>query len=72
MSGDNFRHLGILDEGGHYKPYYGERFFNKRGKQAADADDYVEEFDRLTSNEIYRKLFRSYLEPIPTPILSPR
>ena len=69
MSGDNFRHLGIFDEGGHYKDYYGERFFNKRGKKAADIDDYVVEFERLTSNEKYRSLFRAYLDRIPAPSL---
>lgn len=72
MSGDNFRHLGILDEGRNYKEYYSERFFGKRGKKAVDVDDYVAEFEKLTDNETYRKLFRAYLEPIPTPILSPR
>ena len=69
MSGDNFRHLGVFDEGGHYKDYYGERFFNKRGKKIADIDDYVTEFEGLTGNEKYRKLFRGYLALNPAPPL---
>ncbi len=61
MTGDNFRHLGIFDEGGHFKPYYAERFFNKRGKREAPKDEMVAEFGRITDNLLYHNLFLDYL-----------
>lgn len=61
MTGDNFRHLGIFDEGGHFKPNYGERFFNRRGCYSTNLRDYIEEFDQITSNQRFRDLFRGYV-----------
>jgi len=62
MSGDNFRHLGIYDESGHFKEYYAERFFDKRGKRTAIKAELLDEFNQLTDNLLYRKLFLSYLD----------
>ena len=61
MTGDNWRHLGIYSEGGHYKEFYGERFFNKRGKVASHEDEYLTEFMRITRNQEYVDLFKRYL-----------
>jgi len=61
MTGDNWRHLGIYSEGGHYKPYYGERFFNVKGKTAQYGDEYWVEFMKLTHNPLYLDLFMRYL-----------
>jgi len=61
MTGDNWRHLGIYSEGGHFKPYYGERFFNQRGKKIEDISEVVNEFGRLTDNPLYLELFGRYL-----------
>ena len=61
MTGDNFRHLGVYDEGGHYKPYYAERFFGKRGAQARAPMDFVDEFRNVTGNPLYLELFKTYM-----------
>lgn len=61
MTGDNFRHLGVFSEGGHFKPYYGERFYNQRGKKIAGLNDVINEFGRLTDNLDYYDLFGRYL-----------
>jgi glycosyltransferase involved in cell wall biosynthesis len=62
MTGDNFRHLGVYSEGGHFKPYYAERFFNQRGKRETNREELLQEFRRLTDNSLYRKLFLNYLD----------
>lgn len=62
LTGDNWRHLGVWDEGGHEKPYYAERFFGKRGMRGATVDEYLNEFDKLTPEVLYRKLFREYVK----------
>jgi hypothetical protein len=59
LFGDNFRHLGLYDEGGHYKPYYAERFTLRRGE--GEIPTPLAEFDRFCSNVIYRQLFMRYL-----------
>ncbi len=59
LFGDNFRHLGIYDEGGNYKPYYAERFTLRRGERAIDRPLY--EFDQFCSNYHYRQLFMRYI-----------
>jgi len=61
MTGDNFRHLGIYSEGGHYKPYYGERFYNTRGKNVTNISEVINEFGNLTDNPVYLMLFGRYL-----------
>lgn len=60
MTGDNWRHLGIFSEGGHYKPHYGERFYNVRGKELSVLDLSLE-FGRICPDEEYRSLFKRYL-----------
>ena len=59
LMGDNFRHLGIYDEGGHYKPYYAERFTLRRGEREIPRP--LAEFDKFCSNTAYRQLFMRYL-----------
>lgn len=59
MSGENFRHLGIYDEGGHFKPWYAERFTLRRGER--HIDNPLEEFKRFCDNTEYTELFRRYL-----------
>ena len=61
MTGDNWRHLGIYSEGGHYKPYYGERFFNTRGRNITNISEVINEFGKLTDNPLYLELFGRYL-----------
>lgn len=61
MTGDNWRHLGIYSEGGHYKPYYGERFFNKRGKNVTSISEVINTFAEITDNPTYLRLFGEYL-----------
>ena len=61
MTGDNWRHLGIYSEGGHFKPHYGERFFNKRGRKITDISEVINEFGAITTNQLYLKLFGEYL-----------
>jgi hypothetical protein len=58
MTGDNFRHLGIYDEGRHYKEYYADRFTGKRNTK--QFDPWIE-FTKLTDNPLYLNLFRRYL-----------
>ncbi len=60
MTGDNWRHLGIYSEGGHYKPYYGERFYNQRGKQIEDVFEVSREFHNFAPT-YYWDLFRRYI-----------
>lgn len=59
LFGENFRHLGIYDEGGHHKPWYAERFTLRRGERTIDRPLY--EFDQFCSNYRYRQLFMRYL-----------
>jgi len=59
LFGNNFRHLGIYDEGGHYKPWYAERLTLRRGERTIDRPLY--EFDQFCSNYLYRQLFMRYL-----------
>jgi hypothetical protein len=59
LFGNNFRHLGIYDEGGHYKPWYAERFTLRRGERTIERPLY--EFDQFCSNYRYRQLFMRYL-----------
>lgn len=61
MTGDNWRHLGIYSEGGHYKPYYGERFYNKRGKHITSISEVINTFGEITDNPTYLRLFGEYL-----------
>lgn len=63
MSGNNFRHLGIYDEHGFPKFNYMERFFNKRQHLLGiiNTDNLIEEFNKLTNNSLYRKLFKDYI-----------
>jgi len=61
MTGDNWRHLGIYSEGGHYKPYYGERFFNTRGRKITNISEVINEFGKLTDTPLYLELFGRYL-----------
>ena len=61
MTGDNWRHLGVYSEGGWLKDYYGERFFNQRGRVAQYSDEYLVEFSRVTKNPTYLDLFERYL-----------
>jgi len=58
MTGDNFRHLGIYDEHGHYKEYYADRFTGRRNTKNFDP---WTEFTKLTDNSIYLDLFMRYL-----------
>lgn len=60
MSGKNFRHLGIYDEGGHFKPWYAERFTLVRGMRSID--DPLKEFNKFCDIPEYVKLFRRYLD----------
>lgn len=66
MTGDNFRHLGLFDESGHFKPYYSERFFNRRGKHTASKEEVLEEFRRIADASErrcqYIRLFEAYLD----------
>jgi len=59
LMGNNFRHLGIYDSSGHYKPYYAERFTLRRGERTID--DPLKEFKKFCNNEEYVKLFKQYL-----------
>lgn len=59
LMGDNFRHLGIYDESGHYKPYYAERFTLRRGER--EITHPIQEFNRFCDNTLYRQLFMRYL-----------
>ena len=59
LFGDNFRHLGLYDEHGHYKPYYAERFTNIRGQR--ELENPLIEFDKFCGNSYYRQLFMYYL-----------
>jgi len=56
---DNFRHIGIYDAKGHYKPYYAERFTLRRGERKIDNP--LEEFKHFCDNAEYIELFRRYL-----------
>lgn len=58
MTGDNFRHLGIYDEGGHHKNYYAERFTGRRGTK--EFDPWID-FKKITNNLVYLDLFARYL-----------
>jgi len=59
LFGNNFRHLGIYDEGGHYKPWYAERFTLRRGER--EIKNALEEFNSFCDNYYYRQLFMRYL-----------
>jgi hypothetical protein len=59
LFGKNFRHLGIYDEGGHYKPWYAERFTLRRGER--EIKNALEEFNAFCDNYYYRQLFMRYL-----------
>ena len=59
LFGNNFRHLGIYDEFGFYKPYYAERFTLRKWEKTIDRPLY--EFDQFCSNFHYRQLFMRYL-----------
>ena len=59
LMGENFRHLGIYDEGGHYKPYYAERFTLRRGQR--EIPNPMQEFDGFCQDTVYRQLFMRYL-----------
>lgn len=59
LFGDNFRHLGLYDEGGHYKPWYAERFTLRRGDRTIEYP--LQEFDKFCDNYHYRQLFMRYL-----------
>jgi hypothetical protein len=59
LFGENFRHLGIYDEGGHYKPWYAERFTLRRGER--EIKNALEEFDAFCNDYYYRQLFMRYL-----------
>jgi len=59
LFGNNFRHLGLYDEGGHYKPYYAERFTLRRGDRTIESP--LHEFDQFCNNYLYRQLFMRYL-----------
>lgn len=58
MTGDNWRHLGIYDEGGHYKEYYADRFTGRRNTKNFDP---WTEFVKITDNPHYLDLFMRYL-----------
>ena len=58
MTGDNWRHLGVYDEGGHYKEYYADRFTNRRNTK--DFDPWKEMY-KITDNLQYLDLFMRYL-----------
>jgi len=60
LFGENFRHLGIYDEGGHFKPWYAERFTLRRGERIMGNP--MKEFEKFCDNPSYRELFRRYLE----------
>lgn len=60
LTGNNFRHLGIYDEGGYYKPYYAERFTLRRGEK--ELGDVVKEFKSFCDNKEYLSLWLRYLE----------
>ena len=59
LSGKNFRHLGIYDERGHYKPWYAERFTLRRGERTIG--DPLEEFTKFCRNPEYYNLFWRYM-----------
>lgn len=59
MTGDNWRHLGIFDEGGHYKEYYADRFTGRRNTKNFDP---WTEFVKITDNKQYLDLFMCYLK----------
>lgn len=59
MTGDNFRHLGIFDECGHYKEHYVDRFTGRR--RTTDFNPLVE-FMKITDDITYLNLFRKYLD----------
>lgn len=58
MTGDNWRHLGVYDEGGHYKKYYADRFTGRRNTENFDP---WTEFTKITDNPLYLDLFMGYL-----------
>lgn len=59
LFGNNFRHLGLYDAGGHYKPWYAERFTLRRGERTIERP--LKEFDAFCQNFQYRQLFMRYL-----------
>ena len=59
LMGENFRHLGLYDEGGHYKPYYAERFTLRRGERKIQSP--INEFNEFCDNVQYRHLFMRYI-----------
>ena len=58
MTGDNWRHLGVYDEGGHYKEYYADRFTGVRN--TVNFDPWTE-FIKLSDNPTYLDLFMRYI-----------
>ena len=59
LTGENFRHIGIYDEGGHFKQFYAERFTLVPDQREFDA---WAEFQKFCDNQQYQQLFRSYLD----------
>jgi len=60
LMGENFRHIGIYDESGHYKPFYAARFTLR--DHIIKIDDPMWEFKRFCDNPEYIELFRKYLD----------
>ena len=58
LTGENFRHLGIYDEGGLYKQLYSERFTLVPDQPRFDP---WTEFLKFCDNEKYQQLFKRYL-----------
>lgn len=60
LLGGNFRHLGIYDSGGRYKPYYADRLTHRRRERTIDNP--LEEFKAFCDNAEYIELFKQYLK----------
>lgn len=58
LMGENFRHLGIFDNLGHFKPGYINRFTLKDVKTFEP----INEFRSFCDNPYYRELFKNYVE----------
>jgi len=56
---DNFRHLGIYDEGGHFKPWYAERFTLVSGDK--EIKNPLHTFMKFCDDPEYIDLFMRYL-----------
>lgn len=57
--GENFRHIGVYDAGGHYKDFYIDRMTLIRGQREAN---FYEVFCSFCENSYYRTLFKRYLD----------